>query len=99
MTTTQERLRLLAPVLRKQPRMIHHGVFVDELLIAAADEIQKKADMILSLGNSIKTLTAPQDELLAQIYALEWYAEVTAEQAMKTKARLERMAAIREKEL
>lgn len=79
--------------------MIHHGVFVDELLIAAADEIQKKADMILSLGNSIKTLTAPQDELLAQIYALEWYAEVTAEQAMKTKARLERMAAIREKEL
>lgn len=49
--TTQERLRALAPIMRMTPRYMHNGVFVDELLLRAAKEMDEAAQLLLTYAN------------------------------------------------
>lgn len=75
MTTIQERLRLFALILKRTPRMIYHGMFVDELIIAAADEIQNKEEILLRLSNGIverdKKIEALQSAIKTKDEALQ----------------------------
>lgn len=51
MATTQERLRDLAGLYRKyKPRQTHWGMFVDELLLRAANDIDVANSLILQLA-------------------------------------------------
>lgn len=83
MATTQERLRALSKVMRGfKPRQVHWAVFVDELLLRAADEMDAQTRMIYLLADDpiLRAMVDALEELERQNRSKEVDAGVPTQQ-------------------